>query len=218
MKKHLILILILSPCLLFAKSRTVLKYGIVRTDFRQDASEKKSKRGFGIGREYFPKNNKNFFFSYGLMIVRKSVLLPYRSWPESWDEWTELNVGDIRADVAFIEWPIKFGFQTPDFFNSTHMGFFIGTSLSIPAGDFSRVKTRYTRHLPKADRSRFDYNFSDELYMNPTFNSIFGALIDFKFIGLALQYSRALQPTTGFTGFVIEDYFDCWQFMLRFSF
>jgi len=218
MKKHLFLILILLPCLLSAKSRTILKYGIVQTNFRHQVSQSISRHSFAISREYFPMDNNHFFFSYDFMVARKSVLLSNRTWTVYYDDPNTLGKGDVKVDVSFIELPIKFGYTLSLFPKWIHLQIFLGSALSMPVYDFSRLITRDVRHLSRKDRTQFVYSSLDEASSNNSFNSIFGTAIEYKFIGFELYYSRALGETSNVNGMTIVDYFDCWQFMLRLSF
>ena len=219
MKCRILLFILLIPSAwLWAKSRTILRYGVVQTNFRKQESQSLNRWSFGVGREYFPKGNRNFFFGYDMMLVRKGVLLQDRTWPGSGFDYSGAIVGDIRVEVNFLEWPIKFGFCMPLFSDRFRLSLFPGVSIATPLGDHSKVYQKGVVVFPDEDPGRIDYDYSDELYMNPTFNLILGAAIEYRFIGIELFYSNALQQTSGFTGLIIEDYFDCWQFLLRLSF
>ena len=143
-KGILLFILLCFPGLLWPRSRTVLKYGIVQTSFRQESSYRPgesqniNRRGFGVFREYFPKGNNYMYVSYGLAFVRKSVLLLHRTWPISWMEYNAFYVGDIKADVGFLEWPLAFGLQVP-LFKDIIFSAFSGFSFSFPVKDYSKI-------------------------------------------------------------------------------
>lgn len=212
----LVLFLLLVPIVARPQSRFVLKYGIVDTDFRKVESENLNRRAYGIVREYFPRKNGAFFFSYGLIYLRKANLIKYVDW--SYDDGESVLYGRLAADVGFLEIPALFCYQAPVGGSNLFLAFATGLSLSMPIKDFSRLTRRREHYYGYEHRIGYSYTYWDEQGLESGMNALYSTALFYKKIGFELQYSRALGETLGFGGITVREYFDCWQFLARFSF
>jgi hypothetical protein len=206
------------PMGLFSQSRTTFKYGTVKTEFRNEDHEQISRKYYAIGREYFPSKNNSFYFSYALSYVRKAALLKNRSWKSGWDSYGNIYFADIKADVAFIELPIKFGYQNPFIFRRLYISFGAGFSISMPVEKHSKLYLDWSKVNVDTGDMKPNYWSVDEVEINATMNSIYSVALYYRFVGVEFQYSRALEGTEGFTGLSLKDYFDSYHFLMRFSF
>ena len=207
---------LLLPVIVWPQSRTVVKYGYIDTDFRKLDSEDIFRNSFGIGREYFPKKDSDFYFSYALNYLRKASRIKYVDW--SYDGGETVYFGRLEADVAFIELPIQFGYQIQVMGSRLFLAFASGLSISFPVKDHSKTIRLQEHYYGPLKRYNASYTYWDEQGLESGMNAIYSAALFYRFVGFEIQYSRALGETLGFSGITVREYFDCWHFLMRISF
>ena len=215
----LLLISILMPISIKARTNTYIKTGINISFFRTDEGKSEPGFCFGVSREFYPIRSFNGFLGLGLNYQQKKYILENRTWSTNYfdPDDSDINLGNINVNVSFIEIPVMFGYSVNinDSFTSS---IYAGYGLSIPISEHTKCSN--VKIIPLEPEKRgtyeFDYILLDENYTTISQNFHFGARLSYKRFAIILNYAMALTITEGVSTLSVRDKIDTFEISAAF--
>ena len=223
MKKTCLYILsffILFP--LSTNAKTIKYFGVGTTSAALRSEGGKSEWGkfIGFGLEY--SKPSSLLLGIEAAYTTKKVTLKNKSWPSSlYPPFSSVSIGDVPIDGSYIELFAKVGYHIPLVDNKVVIKLFVGPSVSKQLryiGDF-RLLTEIYLNPEEVGEYKFDYMRVDsEGASNTSINSIIGAVVSYKSLGLEVRYERSYEKRDYMLDFSIKDKLDCFYILLRYGF
>lgn len=216
----LFVVLFCVPHLLPAQNSKYVKAGFNYSTFRTEGGKSTPGLVFGIGKDSYTPRWSNVFWGGEICYVRKTTSLNNKSWPGGMDPSdADLVTGNIKADISFIEIPLKIGY-TSSVSKAIDVNLQVGPVFSIPIKNHTKLENRQITFLGPEERGYvdFDYILTDFGGISGAFGIQYGVSCSFKSMTLLFSYSYAFLEMKGFTNISVKDELDSFQLILAHSF
>ncbi|MGH7597886.1 MAG: hypothetical protein ACREOI_16175 [bacterium] len=176
---------------------------------------------FGFGKDYYPIRSFNGFFGFEVSYTRKKVTLKNRTWPSGFNpKDSDVVIGDIRADISFIEIPVRIGYTLPIKKQIMSMQVLSGFAASLPIKNHSGGTINDIIFLDPDEKGKFEFDYvrwtdkktSASMSLQLGFRILGGP------VGLDVTYLHAISNTEGFVVQTVSDRLDTFIITVAYRF